>query len=115
MINISKIPHILNAHGIRNETRGTVIKLDPIYVTSQGRHYRYVYFIYFNIDIYKYNQYKTITNNATLHLQYSQTSSPSIDLKRRTEKNRQKKGKNKTFYYTKKMKSGVRSTILQRW
>ena len=27
-----------------------------------------IYFIYLNIDTYKYSQYNTITNNATLHL-----------------------------------------------
>ena len=48
--------------------------LSPIYL---------LIFIYLNIDIYNYNQYSTIKNNATLHLQYSHTSSPSIGLKGR--------------------------------
>ena len=30
--------------------------------------YLILIFIYLNIDIHKYYQYKTITNNATLHL-----------------------------------------------
>ena len=28
-------------------------------------------FIYFYIDIYNYNQYNTITNNANIHLKYN--------------------------------------------
>ena len=30
--------------------------------------YLFIYFIYLNIDVYKYNQYNTITNNANIHL-----------------------------------------------
>ena len=62
----------------------------------------YLFIIYLNIDIHQYNQYKTITNNATLHLKYLHTSSPSIGQKRKTFM-----GKSKTFYYAKKTKSGV--------
>ena len=34
------------------------------------------------VDIYRYNQYNTIKNNANIHLKYSHTSSLSIGLKK---------------------------------